>query len=113
MNQTLGDSGIAPIEAIFNRGPVEVAGGDSIVNATGWTPMDGYEVNWVPSMRQVIDLQDFDRSTWVNLTGASGHAFDPHYNDQNEAWRTGQQFPWLFSAEAVTAAGVDTLTLVP
>ncbi|MHB1066633.1 MAG: penicillin acylase family protein [Candidatus Nanopelagicales bacterium] len=112
-NQTLGDSGIGPIEAIFNRGPVETAGGGSIVNATGWTPIDGYEVDWVPSMRQVVDLQDFDRSTWVNLTGASGHAFERHYDDQVEAWRTGQQFPWPFTRPAVDAAAADTLTLLP
>jgi penicillin amidase len=112
-NQTLGDSGIAPIEALFNRGPVETAGGGSIVDANGWTPVDGYEVDWVPSMRQVVDLSDFDASTWVNLTGASGHAFDPHYADQLEAWRTGAQYPWAFTPAAVTAAGVDTLALVP
>lgn len=112
-NQTLGDSGIAPIEAIFNRGPVEVAGGDSIVDATGWTPVDGYEVDWVPSMRQVVDLSAFDSSTWVNLTGASGHAFDPHYDDQVQSWRTGTQYPWPFSRTAVQAAAADTLTLVP
>lgn len=112
-NQTLGDSGIGPIEAIFNRGPVQVAGGGSIVNATGWTPMDGYAVDWVPSMRQVIDLSDLDASTWVNLTGASGHAFNEHYDDQNESWRTGQQYPWPFTTAAVTSATVDTLTLVP
>ena len=36
-NQTFGTSGIKPIEAIFNRGPITTSGGDSIVNATGWT----------------------------------------------------------------------------
>jgi penicillin amidase len=112
-NQTLGDSGIGPIEAIFNRGPVETAGGGSIVNATGWTPVDGYAVTWLPSMRQVIDMSSLDSSTWVNLTGASGHAYNEHYVDQNEAWRTGQQFPWAFSRSAVDAAAVDTLTLTP
>lgn len=112
-NQTLGDSGIGPIEALFNRGPIEVAGGDATVDATGWTPVDGYDVDWVPSMRQVVDLADLDASTWVNLTGASGHAFDPHYDDQVEAWRTGAQFPWAFTTDAVQAAAVDTLTLVP
>lgn len=112
-NQTLGDSGIGPIEAIFNRGPIEVSGSESVVVATGWTPMDGYGVDWVPSMRQVINVDDFDTSTWVNLTGASGHAYNDHYNDQNEAWRTGQQFPWVFSQAAVEASAVDTLTLQP
>lgn len=112
-NQTLGDSGIGPIEAIFNRGPVETAGGESTVNATGWTPMDGYEVDWVPSMRQVIDLSDFDASTWVNLTGASGHAYSAHYADQVDAWLSGAQFPWAFTRAAVDAEAVDVLTLTP
>lgn len=40
-NQTLGTSGIGPIEQIFNRWPIEVSGGDSIVNAAGWTPSEG------------------------------------------------------------------------
>ncbi len=112
-NETLGDSGIAPIEALFNRGPIEVAGGDSTVDATGWTPVDGYGVDWVPSMRQVVDLADLDASTWVNLTGASGHAFDPHYDDQVEAWRTGAQYAWPFTPAAVQAAAAQTLTLAP
>lgn len=112
-NQTLGDSGIAPIEALFNRGPIQTAGGSSIVDATGWTPSDGYEVDWVPSMRQVVDLANLDASTWVNLTGASGHAFDPHYDDQVEAWRTGTQYPWAYTPDAVRSAAVDTLALVP
>lgn len=33
---TLGESGIAPVEALFNRGPLAVAGGGSVVNANGW-----------------------------------------------------------------------------
>ena len=112
-NQTLGTSGIWPIEWLFNRGPIETAGGESTVNATGWTPKNGYTVDWVPSMRQVIDLADFDASTWVNLTGASGHAFNPHYDDQIEAWRTGAQFPWAFSRDQIEVGAVDTLVLRP
>jgi penicillin amidase len=112
-NQTLGASGIGPIESLFNRGPIEVSGGDSIVNANGWTPSEGYGVTWVPSMRQVIDLSDFDNSTWVNLTGNSGHAFNSNYSDQVDAWRDGQQFPWAFTAEAVKESTTSTLTLVP
>ena len=112
-NQTLGASGIGPIESLFNRGPIEVSGGDSIVNANGWTPSEGYGVTWVPSMRQVIDLSDFDNSTWVNLTGNSGHAFNSNYSNQIDAWRDGQQFPWAFTAEAVNESTTSTLTLVP
>ena len=112
-NQTLGKSGIWPIEWLFNRGPIETSGGESTVNATGWTPKNGYIVEWVPSMRQVINLADFNASTWVNLTGASGHAFNPHYDDQIEAWRTGAQYPWPFSRDQVEASAADTLVLQP
>lgn len=112
-NQTLGKSGIKPIEAIFNRGPITTSGGDSIVNATGWTVPDGYEVNWVPSMRMVLDLSDLDRSTWVNLTGNSGHTYNKNYVDQLDAWQTGQTFPFPFTRAAVDAATVNRLTLVP
>lgn len=112
-NASLGQSGIAPIEWLFNRGPYQVGGGGSIVQATGWEPQEGYEVNWVPSMRQVVDLANLDNSTWVNLTGASGHAFDATYRDQTEAWVTGEQYSWPFSREAVEQNTRDTLTLQP
>jgi penicillin amidase len=112
-NASLGESGIGPVEWLFNRGPYEVGGGGSIVQATGWEPEEGYEVNWVPSMRQVVDMADLDNSTWVNLTGASGHAFDSTYRDQTEAWVTGEQYPWAFSRQAVQASARDTLILQP
>ena len=112
-NATLGSSGIKPIEMLFNRGPIETSGGSGIVNATGWTPSEGFEVNWVPSMRQVIDLSNFDASTWVNLTGNSGHAYNPNYSDQIDAWQTGQQFPWAWSTAAIEQGAEATLTLVP
>ncbi|MEK9810194.1 MAG: penicillin acylase family protein, partial [Candidatus Nanopelagicales bacterium] len=112
-NATLGSSGIKPIEMLFNRGPIETSGGSGIVNATGWTPSEGYEVNWVPSMRQVVDLSDFDASTWVNLTGNSGHAYNPNYSDQIDAWQSGQQFAWAWGEAAVASSAEATLTLVP
>ena len=113
VNGTLGTSGIAPIEMLFNRGPVNAGGSEAAVNATGWTPADGFEVDWVPSMRQVIDLSDLDASTWVNLTGNSGHAFNGNYDDQLEAWLSGEQNVWPFSREAVQDSARDTLTLLP
>jgi penicillin amidase len=110
---TLGKSGIAPLEALFNRGPFETAGGNGIVNATGWTPYRGYGVDWVPSMRMVVDLSDLDASRWVQLTGQSGHVFSAHYTDQFAAWAAGDTYPWQFSADAVSAAADQTLTLLP
>ncbi|MBS1906266.1 MAG: penicillin acylase family protein [Actinobacteria bacterium] len=112
-HQTLGKSGIAPIEWLFNRGPYPVGGGSSLVDATGWPLGGSYATTTVPSMRMVVDLSDFDASTWNHLTGASGHAFSPHYTDQTENWSKGVQSPWAFSTKAVDAATVDTLVLKP
>ena len=61
VNPTLGTSGIGAVEWLFNRGPVRLGGGSAIVDATGWTASDGYAVDWVPSMRMVVDLADLDR----------------------------------------------------
>ncbi|HWU60341.1 MAG TPA: penicillin acylase family protein [Microbacteriaceae bacterium] len=112
-NASFGESGIAPIEWLFNRGPYPVGGASSVVNAVGWDASVGYEVNWVPSMRQVVDLADWDDSTWINLTGASGHAFHPNYVDQTPLWQHNKTRAWPFSASAVKKAAEDTLTLRP
>ena len=112
-NATLGESGVAPIEAIFNRGPLPVGGGGSIPLATGWLPTQGYEVTWIPSMRQVVDWSDLDRSTWVNFTGNSGHAYNADYVDQFDAWAQGETYPWSFTRDAVVANATNTLTLQP
>lgn len=111
---SFGTSGIAPIEWLFNRGPYSIGGGPGVVNATGWGLDDeGYATSTVPSMRMVIDVSDWDSSTWVNLTGASGHAFHKNYTDQTEDWASGVQRDWAFSTEAVNATTKDTLTLTP
>lgn len=113
VNQTLGKSGIAPIEALFNRGPFQTSGGTDMVNATSWLVKDGYEVVALPSMRMVVDLSDLDASTALHTTGQSGHAFHRHYDNMIERWATGQTAVLPFSLDAVKAAAVEHLRLVP
>jgi penicillin amidase len=112
-NASFGESGIAPLEWLFNRGPYELAGGSGVVNAVGWDATQGYQVDWVPSMRQVISLENFDDSTWINLTGASGHAFHTNYTDQAPLWRDHETRPWLFTPAAINHDASNTLTLQP
>jgi penicillin amidase len=113
-NQTLGQSGIGPIEWVFNRdAPKRLGGAADIVNAVGYFPPDGYVVDWIPSMRMVIDLSDFSSSTAGNATGQSGHAFHSHYDDQIGDWADGQQRPLRWTREQVDADAAATLTLVP
>nr|WP_245736648.1 penicillin acylase family protein [Micromonospora pattaloongensis] len=112
-NATFGESGIGPIEWLFNSDTVGVSGGSAIVNATGWSADAGYEVDAVPSMRMILDLADLDDSRWIQLTGNSGHAFHANYADQAELWRTGRTLPFRFGRSSVDKAAVATLTLRP
>ncbi|MFW6694543.1 penicillin acylase family protein [Streptomyces sp. MAR4 CNX-425] len=112
-NQTLGTDGPGVVQWLLNRGPWNLSGGEAAVNATGWNAAGGYDVLWVPSMRMVVDMADFDGSGWVNLSGASGHAFHPNYTDQTTAWAKGELYEWPFSDKAVEEATGDTMTLSP
>lgn len=109
-NQTLGTGAPGPIKKLFNRGPYLLGGGSSTVDATGWDAAEGYTVTATPSMRMVVDLSDFDKSRWINLTGISGHAFSSHYTDQTELWVKGETLPWAFTKGAVEATRKHTLT---
>ncbi len=113
-SQTLGQSDVGLVRWLFNRGGWQVGGGGEIVDATKWNAAaDSYEVTAAPSMRMVVSLADLDRSRWVNLTGASGHAFDDHYVDQTDLWAEGRTLPWLASRSRLEETAENTLTLVP
>jgi len=110
---SFGSSGIGPLERVFNRGPLEVAGGTDIINSNSWSAVDGYEVDWVPSMRMLMDLTDLDAGRWIHLTGQSGRPFHRHYSDQAERWRVGDYAPMAFTPEATARSAVRILTLQP
>jgi penicillin amidase len=112
-NQSLGKSGVAPIEALFNRGPFPAAGGKEIVNATGWNALTGYAVDWLPSMRMIVDLGNLGNSLTVHTTGESGHAYNSHYIDMADLWRDIQYYPMLWDEQAVTSSASASLQLHP
>ncbi|MET7453713.1 penicillin acylase family protein [Streptomyces sp. NPDC005574] len=112
-NQTMGTDGPSFLKYILNRGPWRLGGGEAAVDATGWNAAGGYGVVWVPSMRMVVNLADLDKSKWINLTGASGHAFSAHYTDQTGEWVKGELLDWSFSDKAVEGESSDSLVLKP
>jgi penicillin amidase len=112
--QVLGASGIGPIEAMFNRGPYPVDGGESIVNANSFSWGETMaEVDWHPSLRFVVDMAALDAVQVIIPTGQSGHAYHPHYADMAQLWADGAFVTLPFSAEAVEDAAAHTLTLTP
>jgi penicillin amidase len=120
-NETLGRSGVGPIEALFNRGPFATAGGSSIVNAAGGSlsrddddpTVNAFAVSSGPSMRMIVDLSNLDQSLTIHTTGQSGHAGAPHYIDFADAWRLIHYHPMLWSRADIEAAAEDHLTLQP
>ena len=111
--QTLGSSGIAPLQWIFNRNLGPVGGGTAVVNAMGFDDTTGFDVSTGPAMRMLVDLGAPDGGRWVNQSGASGHAFSPHYADQAPLWVGQRTWPFVRSRAAVDARTTDRLILEP
>ncbi|HND47106.1 MAG TPA: penicillin acylase family protein [Anaerolineales bacterium] len=112
-NGTLGESGVFLIEDLFNRGPFETNGGQSLVNATGWDLGTSFEVDWLPSMRMIVDFNDLNASLTVHTTGQSGHAYHPHYDDMALFWADVSYYPMWWDQESVIDDAEGHLVLKP
>ena len=110
-NQSLGQSGIGLVEALFNRGPVPVDGSTVAVNATGYSLNSPYTVTSVPSYRQIVDLADLTRSVSMHTTGQSGHPYHRHYDDMIDSWRNIEYRPMLFDKDSIAADKEGLLVL--
>jgi penicillin amidase len=97
----------------FDGGSIPVSGGPAVLDAAGFDIEKGFTVDELPSLRMVVDLGDLDRSTWINLTGASGHVGDADYLDQLPLWQEQRTLTWPFSRRAVLAASRYFLVLEP
>jgi penicillin amidase len=86
-NKTFGESGIRPIEAIFNRGLYAVNGGISQVNQASWDYDKPFDVEGIATLRQIIDLGELSNSLTMHTTGQSGHPTHRHYDNLIERWR--------------------------
>ena len=128
--ETLGRSGIGPLEWYFNDGPYPVSGTAGAVNNTYFrftsaypdpddpeAPLAGiddvFEMTNMPSYRLTIDMRDLDGARIVITTGQAGNPFDRHYNDQIDLWRSGGSVALPFTSDAIQRAAVSVLTLTP
>ena len=113
INQSLGMSGIAVIEDRFNRGPYPASGSEGMVNAVGWEATEGFSVDWLPSMRMLVDVSDWSNSLAVHTTGQSGHIDHEHYDDMIPLWLAGGNIPFLWERADIRADAQATLYLYP
>lgn len=99
---------------LFSRGPYAVDGDGSTVAQSAYplkAPL-GF-VNVTSAYRQIIDLDDFDRSVTVLNTGQSGQPGNSHYTDQIEPWREGEYHPMAWSRAKVEEVVEQRLLLEP
>lgn len=103
-----------PLDRLLNVGPVPVGGDANTVAQAGANPLSPLDnPGAIANHRTVIDLGDPERSRYVLAGGQSGNPLSPHYADLFELWRRGEAVPIPWSREAVAAATVATLRLVP
>jgi penicillin amidase len=114
VSNPLGQSGIALLERIVNRGPFPASGSSETVNSIGWKAGEGnFSVTSLPSLRMIVDLGDFRQNVAIHTTGQSGHPYSKNYDDLIELWQKNEYLPMLWSPEQVEAAAVNTLVLKP
>lgn len=128
---TLGDSGIAPVEWLFNTGSYEVSGAAGAVDNTYYRQARAYpnpynpeadvattlgevfDVTNGPSYRGLYDMSNLDASRIVTTTGQSGAPFSVHNSDWVRLWLDNRTVPLPFSEAAIAGATAATLTLTP
>jgi len=128
--QSLGLSGIGPLEWYFNSGPRQVQGADGSILNNYYQPWrafpDPTDPDYVPagldsvftvsngpSYRLTIDMSAIDAARIVITTGQSGNPFDRHYGDLIDDWASGGTVPLAFSWDAIETNAASTLTLTP
>lgn len=109
----IGNSGIAPVEWSFNSATIPARGDNFTVNAGSFRYGNPFRMVHGASLRDIIDLDDFDNSRMTQSVGQSGHVFHPHNEDFIERWQNVEYHPMLFSREQIEANAASTLTLSP
>src|SRR5262249_33448389 len=75
------------VKARYNVGPFPIGGYAGTVMATSGR---GVAADEGPSLRQIVDLADWDRSVATNAPGQSGSRASPHFADLARAWAAGK-----------------------
>jgi len=130
--QTLGKSGIALLEGMFNAGPYGIPGTSDAVNngnltlgawypdpdepgATPGTLIDAFTMTNHPSYRLAIEMapEQLDDARIVISTGQGGNPGGRHYSDLIDDWITGRSVPLPFTRDAVESRMSTRLVLEP
>jgi penicillin amidase len=105
---------VKPLDRLLNRGPHPIGGDGTTVWATGASRHDLSSEGIVgPPFRFVADLGDLRNSWGLLVPGQSGQPGCKHYDDQIQAWFTGEYHPMLYDREDVERETRARLHLMP
>lgn len=86
---------------LLSRGPFPSPGDGATVNSGFFNHSHPYEHVVGASLRIVLDLGRWDRSTFIVAGGQSGDPLSPHYDDQAERWRRGDAMQLYYDEKAM------------
>jgi len=109
----LGQSGIAPLERLFNSATFPARGTAFTVDAGMADFTAPFAVTFGSSQRVIVDFADLEASTWVNSTGQNAQLWHRHREDQIPKWEAIESYPMHFGEAAVRGHAESRLTLVP
>ncbi len=105
---------VKPLDRLFNRGPYPLGGDGTTVWATGASRHDLSSERIIgPPFRFIADLGDLRNSLGLLTPGQSGQPGSRHYDDQVQAWFSGQYHPMLYAREDVEREAKAVLRLLP
>jgi len=99
------------LDNVFNVGPFPVGGANTTVNNGEYSYRTPYRNTVGPSMRQIVNLADVDRSLIVITTGQSGQPFNKHYDDQVQLWLNGGYIQMITDRKAIEKSSWDLLVM--
>ena len=105
---------IRPLDRLFNVGPLDFGGDTNTVSQAAVNPLEPLANPLViASLRCVVDVGDFGRSSFSLAGGQSGNPFSPHYADMVPLWIKGEGVSIGWSQEEIDQATASTLRLRP
>ena len=107
--------GRTPLAPLFNlSGPAP--GSMYTINAFSFRPLDDewpFATGHGPGFRAIYDLEDLDRSLFMQSTGQSGNVLSPRYGDFEKHWRGGEYITIPTRRAAFEETALGRLRLVP
>jgi penicillin amidase len=112
-HQPFGQSGIPPIEALFNVSNIPSRGDNYTVTSSIVGFIDPFTVTGGVAQRFLIDMGDINRAQAVLLPGQSAQLFHPQRTPMLDMWRNVEYHPVFFQQSDVENEATDVLILQP